>query len=150
MIVDNIKYADRYFGIDKRFEKIFATLETLNNDSPLGWQEYDGFRIGVSECETFDKDNDGNDRSAEAHRKYADIHYVILGNEGIGYKSTDGLEAITEYNDEQDYLLLSGEVNHFHLRQGDFCIVYPEDAHIPQMKAGSDTHLKKAVVKFKL
>ena len=81
MIVDNIKYAEKYFGIDERFKDIFAVLASLNEDTPLGWQEYDGFKIGVSECETFDKDKDGNDRSAEAHRKFADIHFVISGDE---------------------------------------------------------------------
>lgn len=150
MIIDNIKYADKYFGIDKRFKEIFAVLASLNKDTPLGWREYDGFRIGISECETFDKDSDGNDRPFEAHKKFADIHFVISGDEGIGYADVDTLEPVTEYNDEQDYLLLSGEVNHLHLNPGDFCIVFPEDAHIPQMTAGADRHLKKAVVKFKI
>ena len=150
MIVDNIKYADRYFGIDERLEQIFCVLDTLNKKSPIGSKEYDGFRISVSECETFDKDTDGNDRSAEAHKKFADIHYVISGNECIGYANTDTLEPITEYDEKNDYLLLCGEINRLNLRQGDFCIVYPEDAHIPQMTAGENRHLKKAVVKFKL
>lgn len=150
MIVDNIKYADKYFGIDERFEKIFAVLASLSKDTPLGWQEYDGFKIGVSECETFDKDKDGKDRYAEAHRKFADIHYVISGNEGIGYANTDTLEAVTEYDEQNDYLLLSGDTVRFHLRTGDFCVVFPEDAHIPQMTSGADKHLKKAVVKFKI
>lgn len=150
MIVDNIKYAEKYFGIDKRFKEIFAVLASLHKNTPLGWQEYDGFKIGVSECETFDKDKDGNDRSAEAHRKFADIHFVISGDEGVGYADTDTLEAVTEYNEEQDYLLLSGDTVRLHLRQGDFCIVFPEDAHIPQMTAGADRKLKKAVVKFKV
>ena len=150
MIVDNIKYAEKDFCIDERFEKIFAVLASLNKDTPPGGKEYDGFRIGVSECETFDKDKDGNDRFAEAHKKFADIHYVISGNEGIGYANTDTLEAVTEYDEQNDYLLLCGEINRLNLRQGDFCIVYPEDAHIPQMTAGENKHLKKAVVKFKL
>ena len=150
MIVDNVKYAHRYFAIDDRLEKIFAILASLDKDTPVGWVEYDGFRIGVSECETFDKDKEGNARSAEAHKKFADIHYVIAGDEGLGYADIDTLEPVTEYNEEQDYLLLSGEADRLHLRAGDFCIVFPEDAHIPQMISGNDKRLKKAVVKFKL
>ena len=150
MIVDNIKYAEKYFGINERFKEIFAILASLNKDTPLGWQEYDGFKISVSECETFDKDTEGNNRPFEAHRKFADIHYVISENEGIGYANIDTLEAITEYDEQNDYLLLCGEINRLNLRQGDFCIVYPEDAHIPQMTAGENKHLKKAVVKFKI
>ena len=150
MIVDNIIYAHKYFGIDERLEKIFSALGALNEESAVGSMEYDGFRIGVSECETFDKAEDGGERSFEAHRKYADIHYVISGDEGMGYADIDSLEPLTEYNDDQDYQLLHGEVNSIHLRKGDFCLVFPEDAHIPQMTAGSAKHLKKAVVKFKL
>ena len=45
MIVDNIKYAEKYFGINERFKEIFAILASLNEDTPLGWQEYDGFKI---------------------------------------------------------------------------------------------------------
>ena len=150
MIVDNIKYASKYFSVDGRLEEIFFALAELDESSPTGWRDHDGFRIGVSECEAFDTDDDGNVRPFEAHKKYADIHYVISGDEGIGYSHIDNLNAITEYDDENDFLLLSGEINHFHLRQGDFCIVFPEDAHIPQMTAGADRHLKKAVVKFKL
>lgn len=150
MIVDSINNAKKYFKIDDRFEKIFSTLASLTNDSPLGWQDFGDFRIGVSECETFDKDSNGNDRSAEAHREYADIHYVISGDEGVGYANIESLKPICEYNSAQDYQLLSGEVNLIHLRKGDFCLVYPEDAHLPQMTAGENRHLKKAVVKFKL
>lgn len=150
MIVDNIKYAHKYLAVDERLERIFSVLSALDANSPLGWQDHDGFRIGVSECETFDKDSEGNARPFEAHREFADIHYVISGNEGIGYADTDRLTPVTDYNEEQDYQLLSGEVSSIHLREGDFCLVFPEDAHIPQMTAGTDRHLKKAVVKFKL
>ena len=150
MIVDNIKYARNYLAVDERLERIFSALSKLNADSPLGWQDHDGFRIGVSECETFDTDNNGRARAFEAHRKYADIHYVISGDEGIGYADVDSLAPVTDYNEDQDYQLLSGEINSIHLREGDFCLVFPEDAHIPQMIAGENKHLKKAVVKFKL
>ena len=150
MIVDNIKYSGKYLAVDERLESIFSLLSALNADTPIGWQEYDGFRIGVSVCETFDTDNEGKARSFEAHRKYADIHYVISGDEGIGYADIDTLAPVTDYNEEQDYQLLCGEINSIHLRSGDFCLVFPEDAHIPQMTAGANRHLKKAVVKFKL
>lgn len=150
MIVDSINNAKKYFNLDKRFEKIFSYLASLTEDAGLGWQDFGDFRIGVSECETFDKDNEGNARSAEAHREYADIHYVISGDEGMGYANIESMKSVCDYNSEQDYQLLSGEVSLVHLRKGDFCLVFPEDAHIPQMTAGENRHLKKAVVKFKI
>ena len=150
MIVDNINLAHRYFGIDPRLEKIFSALEDLNENSPIGSREYDGFRIGISECDTFDKNSEGCARPFEAHREYADIHYVISGDEGMGYANVEDLTSVCDYNSEQDYQLLSGEASLVHLRKGDFCLVFPEDAHIPQMRAGESKHIKKAVVKFKI
>ena len=83
----------------------------------------------------------------EAHKDYLDIHYCIEGSEGIGYANIDTLTPETEYDSENDYLLLSGKVNKTVLNKGDFCVVFPEDAHIPAMH-GNESEVKKAVVKI--
>jgi YhcH/YjgK/YiaL family protein len=87
---------------------------------------------------------------SEAHKKYIDIHYCISGSEGIGYNDVPRLTPTTEYDEENDYLLLSGEYQKVVLHEGDFCIVFPEDAHIPMMKGDADGMLLKAVAKVKI
>lgn len=145
MIVANIKDAKRYFDINSNFEKAFEYLKTLNKDSEKGSTEFDGFRCNVCELDTPEKD--GN--LLEAHRDYLDIHYVIAGSEAVGYAHIDTLETDTEYNSGDDYLLLKGDMYKVYLKEGDFCIVFPEDAHAPAMHA-FDGKVKKAIVKIRI
>ena len=44
----------------------------------------------------------------------------------------------------------SGSYQKVVLRKGDFCIVFPEDAHIPMMVGDTGDRLMKAVAKVKL
>ena len=150
MIVANIKDAARYFGVDPHFEEIFKRLSALTADSPLGATECDGFRIGVSAGATYDVKPDGTPREFEAHRKFLDIHYVIEGVECMGYADVATLTPTTEYDDEKDFQMLEGHVNKIILNKGDFCVVYPEDAHIPQMIGDDGKKVKKAVVKMRV
>ncbi len=149
MIVANIKDAEKYYSVNPNFKATFEFLKTLDKDSKGGY-EFEGFRGGISELETSDFDKDGNKKTIlEAHRKYLDIHYVIEGSEGIAYANTDTLTKTTEYNEEDDYILLKGRCDKVVLGKGDFCVVFPEDAHTPGME-GVGTYLKKTVVKIKL
>ena len=85
----------------------------------------------------------------EAHRDFLDIHCVISGEEKFGYADIEKLSETKEYDAENDYLLLSGDADVVTLKKGDFCVVFPEDAHIPVMAKG-DGILKKAIVKIKM
>lgn len=144
MIVANIKDAKRYYKINSNFEKAFEYLKTLNKDCAEGKTEFDGFSVNVFTTSPAD----AQDKILEAHRDYLDIHYVISGSEAIGYADIDTLEVKTEYDKEGDGLLLKGDMYNVYLQEGDFCVVFPEDAHAPCLKAYNDK-FKKAVVKIK-
>ena len=105
---------------------------------------------GASEINTSDKTANGDNKVFEANRKFIDIHFMIDGEETFGYANVNDLRAITEYNDKEDYLLLNGNINRIRLGNGDFCIVFPEDAHIPAMEYGGSKKAKKAIVKIPL
>ncbi|MBE7024878.1 MAG: DUF386 family protein [Ruminococcaceae bacterium] len=150
MIVANIKDAERYYSLNPNFKDVFAFLKTLRKDSPEERFVFDSFKGHVASLTTSDIAPDGKPKSAEAHKDYLDIHYVIAGREAIGYADINTLQPITEYDSEQDYLLLTGDMYKVFLGEGDFCIVFPEDAHAPGMCAGDDGRLKKAVVKLRL
>ena len=148
MIIGNIKDAKRYYSLNGNFGAAFEFLSSLDKDSD-GLFQFDGFKVSVFEQNGADFEKDGSARAFEAHRQYLDIHYVISGSEGMGYSDIDKLTALAEYNADDDYILLSGEVNKIVMKEGDFCIVFPEDAHVPAMSAGS-APFKKAVVKIKV
>ena len=134
MITGNISNAERYFSVNKNFEKAFTFLKTLTPSS-AGVFEFDGFKVIISEPET--SCTPEKETTFEAHKKYLDIHYVIEGSEIIGYADINFLTPTTQYFEDDDYLLL---------RPQDFCIVFPEDGHIPAI--GNGKYLKKAVVKI--
>ena len=123
----------------------------MTEDSKEGIVSED-FRVNFSGkyCDVSDKNSDGSEKSFEAHKKFIDVHYCISGSEGIGYNHVTELEPITEYNEGDDYLLLRGDFRKVVLREGDFCIVFPEDAHIPMMLGESGEKLLKAVAKVKI
>ena len=151
MILANIKDADRYCSINPCFSAVFEFLKTLTTESKEGFVG-DDYKVNFSGkfIDTSDTNPDGSEKSFEAHRKYIDIHYCISGSEGIGYADVSSLKPTTEYDEENDYFLLSGSYQKVVLRKGDFCIVFPEDAHIPMMVGDTGDRLMKAVAKVKL
>ena len=153
MIFGNIKDAAKYYSVNPRFKEAFEFLAKLTPDSlPEKGISEDGFRIGVPQGfgTNFDVNKDGTPRQFEAHRQYLDIHYCIAGSEGFGYNDVARLTPATEYNEEKDFQMLEGEVYKLILRPGDFCVVFPEDAHIPQLMGDADGKVMKTVVKIRV
>ena len=151
MIVANIRNAERYCSVNPHFGPVFDFLKTLTADSE-GGIECEDWRVNFSGeyCDTSDEAPNGTPKVFEAHKKYIDIHYCILGSEGIGYAEVERLSPVTEYDESEDYYLLSGEYQKIILQKGDFCIVFPEDAHIPMMKGAPEGKVLKAVAKIKV
>lgn len=146
MIVENIKDAKRYFCVNDRFEKAFEILGSENLKFGEKIVVEDGaFWINFAEI---DKAASG-EKLFEAHRDFLDLHFVIEGEETFGYSDISRLTEEKSYDAEGDFLLLSGKADTLTLKKGDFCVVFPEDAHIPVFAKCSGV-LKKAIVKIKL
>lgn len=152
MIFGNIKDAERYYSVNSRFKETFEFLAKLSPDALPQSVVEDGFRINLPNgySDNFDLDTNGAPRQFEAHRDYLDIHYCIAGSEGFGYNDISKLIAATEYDKENDFQLFEGEVFKLVLHPGDFCVVFPEDAHIPQLIGDPDGKVMKVVVKIRL
>jgi len=82
----------------------------------------------------------------EAHRKYLDVQYVAAGVEHMGYAAVATLQA-GPYEEDKDFIKLEGDGEFFLLREGYFCILAPQDAHMPGMAVGQSAPVKKVVVK---
>lgn len=76
--------------------------------------------------------------SLEAHRHYADIHYVAKGREQIGY------------DEDKDMVKLAGPSDPITLAEGYFMITFPEDAHMPCIAIGQPQELTKLIAKVQL
>jgi biofilm protein TabA len=146
MILDNIKNCKKYEALNRNFEKAFEFLKREDlGDLPVGKYEIDGENVFamVQEYETKDLEN----AKYEAHRKYIDIQYLIEGTENMGYASMNKLEVASIYSEENDFMLLTGNPRLILLNEGEFFILFPEDAHMPGIFHKERKKVKKVVVK---
>lgn len=90
----------------------------------------------------------------ESHRHYVDVQITLSGPEGIDWFPTDSLSEKQSYNDEKDrWLYHRNEPAPAHIDNypGMFVVLYPQDAHMPQLVVnGQQEHITKAVVKIHL
>jgi YhcH/YjgK/YiaL family protein len=149
--IDRQAMAVAYHKNPERWDAAFAFMK--NNDLAaveVKRHDIDGDNLFalVSEYSTRNEE----DVQYEAHRKYADIQYVISGSEqiGIGPISTK-TEVSQEYTDEKDIEFFSvSEVTNYPAKPDRFFVFFPGDAHRPGLKTDSIAPVKKLVIKIKL
>ena len=143
MIKDNIKYAELYEGVNPGFPVAFAFLEDAIA-SPKEVGRYDLEEGVFALVQSYDTKAEENCK-IEAHRKYIDIQCVLKGRELFGVADLSTQTLYEDKFEEKDVAFYHGEVDLLTLRDGDFVIVFPEDAHRPQQGDGS--HVEKVVIK---
>ena len=83
----------------------------------------------------------------EAHRKYADIQYIVGGRELIGCTNVDGLEPLDDYDEERDIQFFAGTGDLFKIEAGMFAVFFPHDAHMPSLAVQAGEQVMKVVIK---
>ena len=85
----------------------------------------------------------------EAHRDYVDIQYVVSGAELMGYAPRSLLRETEAHDPARDVAFYAdSEVKSFvRLQAGMFCILGPEDVHLPGVSIVGPTPIKKVVLK---
>lgn len=88
----------------------------------------------------------------EAHRNYIDIQYIVEGEEQIGVGDISNYESFIKYEEANDIEFLNPKDENFstfvRLKAGDFAILYPHDAHMPQIAINDNQkYVKKVVIK---
>lgn len=116
------------------------------NEKKLGRYELDknGTYANIEEYTTKDSAH------FEAHRKYIDIQYLAKGKEIIRVSSMLNIQNyVSEYSPDKDIEFFDKEDYSEHLLDGNnFMVLFPKDAHMPCMKADSNMHVRKVVVKI--
>lgn len=152
MIIDKIKNAECYYGLGEKFQKAFDYLK--NTDLAKlenGKYEIEGDEIFVS-IQDYETKSESEGKF-EAHKKYADIQFIIEGEEKLGYENIENCKAVTFYDDENDIVFLNNNENENHFayaKKNDFLILLPQDAHMPCICTETPSYVKKAVAKIKL
>ena len=145
MIKDKLVNAKTYYNLSENLKIGFKWLESnnLNNIEDGRYEISDKVYASVQSYETKE------DALYESHRKYADIQYMINGAEKIGVSDLESCETEIAYDSEKDieFFTMNKEEEYLELSEGQFVILYPQDAHKPSISKGSKRFVKKVVVK---
>ncbi|MCF7854866.1 MAG: YhcH/YjgK/YiaL family protein [Candidatus Pacebacteria bacterium] len=146
MILDHIAQADTYANLHSGLAAACTFLRRNDlADLPDDRYDLDGDRVYamVSRQATRPK----TDAKLEVHRRYIDLHYVVAGREGIGWRSlSDCVTPEAPFDKERDVQLFHDIPDTWVVLQPEhFAVVYPQDAHAPLVGTG-DVH--KVVIKI--
>jgi YhcH/YjgK/YiaL family protein len=150
MIIDTLKNAETYYFLGENFKKAFEFLKKNDiSKMELGRHDIDGDNVFISVQEYTSKTVDNC--VFEAHRVYADVHYIKEGFEYLGYAPLERLSApVTEYNPKTDATFFEKECAYFLLKEDDIAIFFPHDVHMTQKRALVPVKIRKACVKVKV
>lgn len=143
MIYDKIENLKLY-NIDK---SVIDFINDISSDKECG-------RYEISE-EIYANIEEYNTKESgyfEAHRNYTDIQLLLEGEEIIEYTPLEGLEVKDEYNPSRDiafYYDGENQILKLPLKKGFFAVLYPHEAHKPQLISATQQKVKKVVVKIK-
>ena len=147
MIFDTLSHIENYRGIH---EGVFKGLLLLRDtdfsvleDKRYELEGEDFFFITSYETQEV------ND-APEAHQKYIDIQCLISGTEKM---NVGALEEMTDEVMEKrgaDIRFYHGPTDTVMLVPGKFAVLFPGDAHAPNIACGAPAHCRKVVVKVKV
>ena len=149
MIADTIENALMYYNLGENFQKDFEFLKNTDlKNLANGKYEIDGDNIFVSVQDYHTKPE--SEGKFEAHKKYADIQFIIKGEEKIGCTNIQNCAPTTFYDDKNYIVFLEGKGDFITAQENTFLIFMPQDAHMPCIAINDSVYVKKAVVKVKI
>ena len=87
----------------------------------------------------------------EYHKKYADIHIVIEGEESIIYSPFVECVETKTYDMEDDYALVKGKTQvELLMNTKNFLILFPEEPHLALLKVDEPKEIKKVIFKVEI
>ncbi len=153
MIVADLENLFQQTSPTPNLEKAFHFLRQPGLASmPAGRVTIDGDKV-FAIVSAYTTRNLGETPELEGHKKYIDIQFMLEGQEIIGWASAKTVPIMRLYDDSKD--VWTGEfpasrLTLLRLSTGQAAILYPSDAHIPQIADGEPTPVKKIVVKVAL
>ena len=143
MIKDSLAYSCLYEKVHPLFPEAFAFLkDAMTSEKEVGRYELAGGAFAL--VQSYESKAEENCK-IEAHKKYIDIQCVLKGRELFGVADLSTQTIVEDAFEEKDVAFYQGAVDLLTLTDGDFVIVFPQDAHRPQQGDGS--RVEKVVVK---
>ena len=151
MILDTLRQGSHYNALSPRFEKAFAFLRQVTDQTSVGRHDIAGDDIFALVQRNVTKPV--AERQYESHRKYIDIQYIQRGREVMYWAPLPLLTNVTmPFDPVQDAALygLIAEGVPVQVSAGQFTIFFPEDGHIPSCAWGESAVVLKVVVKVRV
>lgn len=144
MILDTLNNLELYAKMDENFKQVAEYVKKTDLRSlEIGRYELEnGVYLMVQNYCT----KPVAEGKYEVHRKYTDIQIVLEGKENMGYAPITAMEALNEYNEDNDCQFLQGSGNLLEVHADSFAIFFPQDAHMPGVGEQA-CEVKKIVVK---
>jgi YhcH/YjgK/YiaL family protein len=146
MILDSLKNSSRYENLHPLFKKAFDFLK--NTD----FTKIEDGKITTDDSRLFFsfssiKGKEAIDAKIETHIKYIDIQVPVIGEESMGWKAAEELQAILHpYNEEKDVAFYADTCTaYLKLHPGQFTVFFPEDGHAPGIGKGD---IRKIIAKI--
>lgn len=150
MILDQLAHWQSYAHLSPSFKAGFEYLQTFDPGTPLGRYDIVGNDVFalVQSYETQPAEN----RKFESHKTFADIQYIVRGEEVIEYSRLENLPVTQPYSAEHDAALYghASAPTQLVLQAGDFAVFYPQDGHKPGCTYQQAETILKVVVKVRL
>jgi YhcH/YjgK/YiaL family protein len=134
-------------------DRLAVALEFLSRDdlAELALGRYDlaeGVFANVQQYESVA----AAEKDYEAHRAYFDVQFVVHGQEYIEVAPLAECVAVGEFDEANDYGLYTcpAPASKLVMREGDWCVLGPDEAHKPGCALGDPMTMRKVVVKVAL
>lgn len=151
MILDTLAHGFQYHSLSPRFERAFAFLRQVTDQTTLGRHEIAGEDVFALVQQYGTQPVAG--REYESHRKYIDVQYVQRGRELMYWAPLPLLRVGSMAYDAAKDAALYGLVPEgvpLQVRAGQFAIFFPEDGHIPGCAWDQPAEVRKVVVKVRV
>jgi YhcH/YjgK/YiaL family protein len=148
--LDKKELAVQYSYNTKLWEKAFTFLNQndLGNLQP-GNYPIDGENLYAIVSEYVTKDME--DTKFEAHEKYADIQYVIDGEEKIGIVDLSKTEKLIPYDSDKDIGFFTTNEDEYRIATNEnYFVFFPHNSHRPSIKVVNNSNVKKIVIKVRI
>lgn len=149
MVIGSLENTVRIETLHPLFRQLFDYVRTHDlRLQPTGRLSLEGEDLYINVDDAVLKS--AQEQKLEVHRSYVDVHFPLNGVERIGWSERSALHIESEapFDAERDFALYSCPASvYFDLHPGEFCIMYPEDAHAPIIGRG---RLRKAIAKVRL
>ena len=148
--VDKQVFGKCYRQNPERWDKAFRFLSNTDLSAlEPGRLELEGENLFVNVDEYLPKDED--DTRYDAHRKYADIQYLVFGREKIGVVPLEKTKVTIPYDQEKDIVFLESKESNYRIADpACFFIFFPNDAHRPCVGMAGNKNVRKIVIKVAL